>query len=140
MGVEFGTSFEQWQQERVTKNITGAVLLTSILGQWLLSLSRVVFKSKEWAWLKIKELHLITGTLTLFVAFLHAWNLGFGMLFFLMIIFLANSIISSIYTWKSERMIFNKTNLSFLLPAHIVLSVIVTFLSLTHWWLVMTFN
>ena len=140
MGVELGTAFEQWQQERATKNITGAVLLVCILGQWLLSLSRVVFKSKEMAWLKIKELHIITGALTLMVAFFHAWNLGFGMLFFLMLSFIFNSILSSIYTLKTEGVIFNQANMSYLLPTHIVLSVIVTFLSLMHWWLVMTFN
>ena len=140
MGVEFGTSFEQWQQERATKNITGSLLLAGILGQWLLSLSRMVFKSKERAWLKIKELHLITGALTLIVAFFHAWNLGFGMLFFLMLSFIFNSILSSIYTLKTEGVVFNKANMSYLLPTHIVLSVIVTFLSLMHWWLVMTFN
>jgi len=140
MGVELGTAFEQWQQERATKNITGSLLLVGILGQWLLSLSRMVFKSKESAWLKIKGLHLITGALTLIVAFFHAWNLGFGMLFFLMLSFIFNSILSSIYTLKSEGVVFNKANMSYLLPTHIVLSVIVTFLSLMHWWLVMTFN
>ena len=140
LGMQFGTPLENWQQDRTFKNITGIIFLSLLLSQWILSISRTVYKTEGKAWLRIKEVHLMVGMLTLIIAFLHAWNLGFGMLFFLMGMFILNTLVSSVYTLKSEGVLLNNRNLHFLLPSHIIFSVAVTLLSLMHWWLVMTFN
>jgi len=140
LGIQFGTTLEIWQQDRAYKNITGVIFLSLILSQWILSISRTIYKTNGEAWQRIKEVHLIVGMLTLIMAFLHAWNLGFGLLFFLMGLFILNTLVSSVYTLKSEGVLLKNIYLNFLLPGHIIFSVAITLLSLMHWWLVMTFN
>lgn len=140
MDLQWGSELLEWQKSRIVKNYTGALLLALILSQWLLSISRLVLKSKGKEWSVFRELHVAVGTLTVLLAFLHAASFGFGLLGFLSVFFLLNNIISSTYTLNSEGAWNVKFSSSMLLPIHIVFSVTVTFLSLMHWWLVMTFN
>ena len=140
MDLEWGGKLLEWQETRIVKNYTGAILLILILSQWALSISRLVLKSKGKEWGVFRELHVAVGTLTVLLAFLHAVSFGFGLLGFLSVFFLLNNMISSTYTLNAEGVWNIEFGSAMLLPIHIVFSVTVTFLSLMHWWLVMTFN
>jgi len=133
----FGSSFEKWQELKYVKNCTGVILMVMILSQWILSSLRVNKKPGYNKWNFYRKLHLLVGLLTLFVAFLHAVNFGFGILFFLMLFFLINTIISALYALG----IISLENIGkSLLPLHIIFSTVVTALSIFHWWIVMTYN
>lgn len=69
-----------WQESPVFRNWTGALLFTSLLGQWCLSIGRVVYQRQGARWDAWVEVHQALAWAVPFLALLHSLQLGYGLL------------------------------------------------------------
>lgn len=113
-----------WQESSVFRNWTGALLFVSLLGQWCLSIGRVVYQRRGARWDAWVEVHQALAWAVPFLALLHSLQLGYGLLGALPLVLFAAAIFG---LWISLR-----KNGRRWLPYHLIFSALTLAGSLVH--------
>jgi len=122
----------QWQQQEFYKQLSGYVLLSYILLQWQLGISRMkdrtALLSRRYYW------HKWRGAVAPLFLYIHTMNLGYGYQLILSIIYLANF---SVGIFSCEILgIKHKFIRPIWLTAHIALAVLTLVLALFHLYII----
>jgi hypothetical protein len=124
-----------WQQDRWYKIASGSVLAGFVCFQWLLALLRV----NRWARAArvLYPWHQTVGALSPMLLFMHSTRLGFGYLFVLGTVYVANNVLGLVSPSAVPRV---KVVLPFWVIAHIALSVLLTALGAYHVWTALSYE
>ena len=124
----------QWQvqQEDVFRNWTGALLFAALLGQWCLSIGRLVYQRQGARWDAWVEVHQALAWSVPFLALLHSLHLGYGLLGALPLVLFTATVFG---LWISLR-----KNGRRWLPYHLVFSALTLAGSLVHLWRVVFYR
>lgn len=112
------------QESPVFRNWTGALLFTSLLGQWCLSIGRIVYQRQGARWDAWVEVHQALAWAVPFLAVLHSLQLGYGLLGALPLVLFAAAIFG---LWISLR-----KNGRRWLPYHLIFSALTLAGSVVH--------
>lgn len=113
-----------WQESLVFRNWTGALLFTSLLGQWCLSIGRMIYQRQGARWDAWVEVHQALAWAVPFLAVLHSLQLGYGLLGALPLVLFAAAIFG---LWISLR-----KNGRRWLPYHLIFSALTLAGSVVH--------
>lgn len=122
----------RFQNQDDVRLITGILLLLLLVSQWILTFARVILELNDHKLVKIKTWHKWTGAISPLFYLTHSIEPGYGMLFFLTIIFFSNHVIASVY----GKSAFWTRVFPVWLLIHILLSVLITILVPYHIYLV----
>jgi hypothetical protein len=118
-----------WQRQTWYKVASGSLLAGFVCFQWLLALLRV----NRWARAAraLYSWHRTAGAFSPVLLFLHSTRLGFGYLFVLSTVYVANNALGLVSPSAFPRL---KTLVPFWMIAHIALSVLLAALVVYHAW------
>ena len=118
--LQLNESYKRW---------SGVFLMTFILFQWFLSLTRIIPKLRRKS-LQMTSLHKKIGAVSPLFFYVHAMEFGYGYLFILSIIFFSNMFLGvvNLDIIKSHK---NWIFQSWMI-IHVALSVIITFIMFFH--------
>jgi hypothetical protein len=128
LGTEWGP-LSVWQGNKWYKIGSGSLLAGFVCFQWLLALLR----ANRWARAAraLYSWHQTVGALSPVLLFLHSTRLGFGYLFGLSTVYIANNVLGLVSPSTFPRL---KVALPFWLIAHIALSVLLAVMVVYHAW------
>jgi hypothetical protein len=124
-----------WQGNTGYKIVSGSLLAGFVCFQWLLALLRV----NRWARAAraLYSWHQTAGACSPVLLFLHSTRLGFGYLFVLSTVYVANNVLGLVSPSAFPRL---KMLLPFWVIAHIALSVLLAVLAVYHAWMALYYE
>ncbi len=124
-----------WQGLLWYKALSGSLLAGFVCFQWLLALSRVNRSAR--AARALYSWHQTAGALSPIFLFLHSTRLGFGYLFVLSTVYIANNVWGLFNSSAFPRL---KTLVPFWVIAHIALSVLLVAVIVYHVWTALSYE
>lgn len=124
------------QQDEIYKRWSGLGVTIFILLQWVLTLCRLTFKSKSTD--RLMVIHKWMGALTPLLFFIHSMTWGYEITLVLAITFFFNFVLGLLNVQAIKTA--SPKIYSIWFGTHILLSVIITFLTILHIWFVFYFE